>query len=81
MDEYIAPSSEDSGFSGLPVYPDCLRRQLMLTSLRDWCMNRLSTLTLDDRMDCARALTAEHLELLEAGNHSKTLWMVVEANN
>jgi len=81
MDEHIAPSSEDSGLSGLPVYPDCLRRQLMLMSLRDWCMNRLSTLSLDERMDCARALTAEHLELLEAVNHSKTLWMMVEATN
>jgi len=44
-------------------------------------MNRLSTLSLDDRTDYARALTAEHLELLEAVNHSKTLWMVVEATN
>ena len=81
MDERIAPSSEDSSFNGLPLYPDCVRRQLMLTALRDWCMNRLSTLSLDHRMDCARALTAEHLELLEVVNHSKTLWMVVEATD
>lgn len=44
-------------------------------------MDRLSQLSMDDRMECARALTAEHLELLEAVDHAKTLWMVIESSD
>lgn len=65
----------------MPVQPECVRRSLMLTQLRDWCMGRLSDLSLDHRMECARALTAEHLELLEAVNESKTLWMVIDSSD
>jgi hypothetical protein len=61
----------------LPLQPCDLRRTLNLTHVRDWCMNRLSHLSLENRLDCARALTAEHLELLETVNQSKTLWMVI----
>ena len=57
-----------------------LRRTMMLTQLHDWCLERLSVLSLEGQMPMARALTAEHLELLEAINQSKTLWMVIEAN-
>jgi hypothetical protein len=32
-------------------------------------------------MPLARALTAEHLELLEAINQQQTLWMVIEHNS
>ena len=53
----------------------------MLTELHDWCMTRLSALTLADQMPLARAFTAEHLELLEAVNPSKTLWMLIETDD
>lgn len=42
-------------------------------------MARISALTLAGQMPLARALTAEHLEWLEAVNPSQTLWMVIEA--
>ncbi|MFN9872429.1 MAG: hypothetical protein ACK55E_13440 [Cyanobacteriota bacterium] len=58
-----------------------LRRMLMLTQLHDWCLERLSTLSLEDKMPLARALTAEHLELLEAINQQQTLWMVIKHNS
>ncbi len=58
-----------------------LRRTLMLTQLHDWCLERVSTLSLEDKMPLARALTAEHLELLEAINQQQTLWMVIEQNS
>lgn len=58
-----------------------LRRTLMLTQLHDWCLERLSTLSLEDKMPLARALTAEHLELLEAINQQQTLWMVIKHNS
>lgn len=57
-----------------------LRRTLLLTALRDWCLERLSTLSLADQMPLARALTAEHLELLEQLHQPQTLWMVIEAD-
>ena len=58
-----------------------LRRTLMLTQLHDWCLERVSTLSLEDKMPLASALTAEHLELLEAINQQQTLWMVIEHNS
>lgn len=58
-----------------------LRRTLMLTQLHDWCLERVSTLSLEDKMPLARALTAEHLELLEAINQQQTLWMVIQHNS
>ncbi len=58
-----------------------LRRTLQLTALRDWCLERLSTLSLADQMPLARALTAEHLELLEQLHQPQTLWMVIEADS
>jgi hypothetical protein len=57
-----------------------LFRTLMLTELHDWCMSRLSKLSLAGENQVARALTADHLELLEAVNHHQTLWMVIEAD-
>jgi hypothetical protein len=66
----------------MPQAPDdiALRRTLLLTELHDWCMERLSTLTLDGESELARSLTAEHIEMLEAVNPRQTLWMSIEAN-
>jgi hypothetical protein len=55
-----------------------LRRVLALTHLRDWCMERLSQLSLDGRMEEARAITAEHLELLETLDARRSLWVRIE---
>ncbi|MEY3544329.1 MAG: hypothetical protein RLZZ106_186 [Cyanobacteriota bacterium] len=57
---------------------DCERRILTVTQWRDWCMAQLSELSLDGREDDARALTAEHLELLEQVDATRVLWMIVE---
>lgn len=53
-------------------------RILAVTQWRDWCMAQLSELSLDGRVDDARALTAEHLELLEQVETTRVLWMIVE---
>lgn len=63
------PSSEDEAQ---------LRRVLALTHQRDWCMERLSQLSLDGRMEEARAITAEHLELLETLDARRSLWVRIE---
>jgi len=63
-----------------PAKPATLERTLQLTQLRDWCMQRLSTLSLEWRMGDARALTAEHLEALEVVDAHRTLWMTIEAD-
>ncbi len=56
-----------------------LRRTLALTQVHDWCLERLPELSLAGQMPQARALTAEHLELLEVVSQRHTLWMVTEA--
>jgi hypothetical protein len=61
--------------------PTDLSRTLQLTQQRDWCMQRLSKLSLQWRMDDARALTAEHLEALEVVDARRTLWMVIDTND
>jgi hypothetical protein len=58
-----------------------LRRLLTLTHLRDWCMERLSQLSLDGRMEEARAVTAEHLELLETMDARRSLWVRIERDD
>ena len=60
------------------VKPVSLNRSLQLTELHDWCMQRLSELSVDWRMHDAMALTAEHLELLVAIDAERTLWMILE---
>ncbi len=55
-----------------------LERSLELTRLRDWCMDRLSVLSLRRDLDDARSLTSEHLEMLMETNAFKTLWMRVD---
>jgi len=54
------------------------RRLLAVTSWHDWCMERLSELSLAGREVDARALTAEHMELLEQMDATRVLWMIVE---
>jgi len=73
-----------SGAAGLPDEPSeiqgklvSLDRSLQLTELHDWCMQRLSELSLDWRMGDAMALTAEHLELLVTIDTKSTLWMIL----
>lgn len=64
-----------------PAKPANLERTLQLTQLRDWCMQRLSKLSLEFRMGDARALTAEHLEALDVVDAHRTLWMTIEADD
>lgn len=64
-----------------PAEPATLERTLQLTQLRDWCMQRLSKLSLELRMGDARALTAEHLEALEMVDAHRTLWMTIETDD
>jgi hypothetical protein len=66
MDESQMHSSEDI---------DILNRILQLTSLRDWCMERLSVLSLRPDLEDARCLTSEHLEMLAETNAWTTLWV------
>jgi hypothetical protein len=66
MDESQMHSSEDS---------EILNRVLQLTSLRDWCMERLSVLSLRSDLEDARCLTSEHLEMLAETNAWTTLWV------
>lgn len=66
MDESRQDSSDDI---------ETLNRILQLTSLRDWCMERLSVLSLRSDMEDARCLTSEHLEMLVETNAWKTLWV------
>jgi hypothetical protein len=78
MDHSGVPSPRNNDFGAQPIPSGSLERQVMLTGVRDWCMQRLSELSLAGQIDDARALTAEHLELLEVVNRAQTLWMVVE---
>ena len=54
------------------------RRMLSITQLRDWCVEHLSELSANGQHDDARALTAEHLEILEQVDATRVLWMIVE---
>jgi hypothetical protein len=54
---------------------EALNRILQLTSLRDWCMERLSVLSLRSDLEDARCLTSEHLEMLVETNAWTTLWV------
>ena len=55
-----------------------LKQQVALTEIRDWCMSRISLLSLADDHDEAQALTQEHMEMLKMINPNKTLWMTIE---
>ena len=55
-----------------------LKQQVALTEIRDWCMSRISLLSLADDHEDAQALTQEHMEMLRMINPDKTLWMTIE---
>ena len=54
--------------------PIKLRTQ-QLQRLQNWCMDRISHLSLHQSIEDATALTAEHLELLKSIDQAETLWM------
>lgn len=54
------------------------RRMLSITHLRDWCMEHLGELSTNGQHADARALAAEHLEILEKVDATRVLWMIVE---
>ena len=54
--------------------PIKLRHQ-QLQQLQNWCMDRISYLSLHQSIEDATALTAEHLELLKSIDQAETLWM------
>ena len=54
-------------------------RHQQLQRLQNWCMDRISHLSLHQSLEDATALTAEHLELLKSINQAETLW--VNSNN
>jgi len=51
------------------------QKHQQLQALQNWCMDRISELSLHYSIDDATALTAEHLELLKSIDQSQTLWM------
>lgn len=55
-----------------------IKRTLNLTELRDWCMERISYLSLHGGDIDAQAITDEHLELLRCVDSETTLWMSIE---
>ena len=50
-------------------------RHQQLQRLQNWCMDRISHLSLHQSIEDATALTAEHLELLKSIDQAETLWM------
>ena len=54
--------------------PVKLRHQ-QLQRLQNWCMDRISHLSLHQSIEDATSLTAEHLELLKSIDQAETLWM------
>ena len=50
-------------------------RHQQLQRLQNWCMERISNLSLHQSIEDATALTAEHLELLKSIDQSEMLWM------
>jgi len=48
--------------------------------MQDWCMQRRSDLSLAGRTKEARARTSEHLDILEAVESHRVLWMIQERN-
>ena len=63
-----------------PSNPSKVRLQ-KLTKLRDWCMGRISFLSLRGSDLDAQAITNEHLEILRSVDSESTLWLKVEERN
>ncbi len=77
----MPPSGQASGKgdnNDLPNPTNKVERTLQLTRVRDWCIERLSDLSMENRLSDARAITSEHLELLEKIDAHTTLWMIIE---
>ena len=55
------------------------QRHEQLQRLQNWCMDRISQLSLHYSIDDATALTAEHLELLKSVDQTQALW--IQSNN
>ena len=55
------------------------QRHQQLQRLQNWCMDRISQLSLHYSIDDATALTAEHLELLKSVDQTQALW--IQSNN
>ena len=63
-------------FKALELIQDPIKpRHQQLQRLQNWCMDRISYLSLHQSIEDATALTAEHLELLKSINQAETLWM------
>ena len=54
-------------------------RHQQLQRLQNWCMDRISHLSLHQSIEDATSLTAEHLELLKSIDQAETLW--IDGNN
>ena len=50
-------------------------RHQQLQRLQNWCMDRISHLSLHQSIEDATALTAEHLELLKSIDQAEALWV------
>lgn len=63
--------------------PKAIKAQRMdqLETLQDWCLSRISYLSLEHSIEDATALTAEHLESLRILDQGTTLWMRTEASD
>lgn len=53
-------------------------REIQLSLLRQWCMERISLHSLSGDHDDAQALSDEHMEMLMGANEQHTLWMRIE---
>ncbi|OUT73137.1 MAG: hypothetical protein CBB79_04825 [Synechococcus sp. TMED19] len=51
------------------------QRMDQLEILQDWCLSRISYLSLEHSIEDATALTAEHLESLRILDQGTTLWI------
>ena len=72
------PAQYDYGnsFKSLEQIQDRIKhRHQQLQRLQNWCMDRISHLSLHQSIEDATALTAEHLELLKSIDQAETLWM------
>ena len=56
-----------------------LARLLSLTSLKEWCLGRISLHSLAGDHKEAQALTEEHMEMLKNIDPRGTLWMETKA--
>ena len=53
-------------------------RLVSLKALQDWCMTRISMLSLSGEDENAQALTEEHMEILQRVDLTSILWARIE---